>query len=241
MMVLNALTPLLDYVLILSPVLCLFAAWFWITPSSLMGLRVAILLIAFMFTRDLMTPCGLWMVGGKPVLQFHANVWILALLGVASILLITCLARLAPALWRLVTGFKGNRACGLAIGMAAGCAIGIPIRIYQGIESPPLPWMLGFVFFAFAGNALEEVLFRGMLQGLLERVTSAQRAALGSAIAFSACHAYLAFILTQVGWPIMLFTLVEGLVCAQVRLWWGTVPAVVAHGTAIALLGAPMG
>lgn len=239
-MVLDALTPLLDYVLALSPILALFSAWFWITPCSLMGLRSAIVLIAFILTRDMMTPRGLWIVGGKPALQFHANAWILVLLGLASILLITCLARLAPALWRLVTGFKGNRACGMAAGVAAGCVIGLPLRIYQGMETPPLAWMLGFVVFALGGNALEEVLFRGVLQGLLETQTSAQRAALGSALAFSACHAYLAFILTQVGWPIMLFTLVEGLVCAQVRLRWGTVPAVAAHGTAIALLGAPM-
>ncbi|MGR6655064.1 hypothetical protein [Pseudomonas mosselii] len=82
MMVLNALTPLLDYLLTLSPVLGLFAVWFWVTPCSLMGLRLAILLTAFLLTRDLMTPCGLWRVGGKPALQFHANVWILTSLGI---------------------------------------------------------------------------------------------------------------------------------------------------------------
>jgi len=64
-MVLDALTPLLDYVLALSPILALFAAWFWITPCSLMGLRLAIVLIAFILTRDMMTPRGLWIVGGK--------------------------------------------------------------------------------------------------------------------------------------------------------------------------------
>ncbi|MFB3802764.1 type II CAAX prenyl endopeptidase Rce1 family protein [Pseudomonas sp. K1(2024)] len=83
--------------------------------------------------------------------------------------------------------------------------------------------------------------FEVYCRAFLETQTSAQRAALCSAVAFSACHVYLAFMLTQAGWPIILFTLVEGLVCAQVRLWWGTVPAVLAHGTAIALLGVPMG
>lgn len=238
---LDAFTPLLNYLLALFPILGVFAVWYRITPASQLGLRVAVVVIAFIFARDMMTPHALWSIGSKPALQFHANPWVLALLGVASILLIACLARLAPALWRLVTGFKGNRACGAAVGVAAGCAIGLPLRIYQGIEAPPILWLLGFMLFAFAGNALEEVLFRGVLQGLLETQTSAQRAALCSAVAFSACHVYLAFMLTQAGWPIILFTLVEGLVCAQVRLWWGTVPAVLAHGTTIALLGVPMG
>ncbi|WP_440137889.1 hypothetical protein [Pseudomonas boreofloridensis] len=163
---LDAFTPLLNYLLALFPILGVFAVWYRITPASQLGLRVAVVVIAFIFTRDMMTPHALWSIGSKPALQFHANPWVLALLGVASILLIACLARLAPALWRLVTGFKGNRACGAAVGVAAGCAIGLPLRIYQGIEAPPILWLLGFMLFAFAGNALEEVLFRGVLQGL---------------------------------------------------------------------------
>ncbi|WP_309109608.1 CPBP family intramembrane glutamic endopeptidase [Pseudomonas brassicacearum] len=136
--------------------------------------------------------------------------------------------------------FKGNRVVGFTMGVMAGCMIGIPLRLHQGIELAAAPWLLGFAAFALGGSALEEVLFRGMLQGLLERHTSPIRAALGSAIAFSACHLYLAFMLTQVGWPILAFTFFEGLVCASVRLKWGTVPAIAAHGTAIGLLGIPL-
>ena len=239
-MVPDALAPLLDYLSTLSPVLALFAAWFWITPRSQTGLRLAIVLIAFICARDMMTPYKLWAIGGHPILQFHASARILVVLGVTSMLLIGCLAKAAPELWRLIIGFKGNRGTGLAIGLAAGCAIGLPLRLYQGVEMAPAVWMLGFVVLAFGGNALEEVLFRGALQGLLETATSPQRAAIGSGIAFSACHAHLAFILTHAGWPVIVFTFIEGLVCAQVRLKWGTIPAVVTHGTAITLLGAPL-
>lgn len=58
MMALDALTSLVDYVPVLSPILALFTAWFWITPCSLMGLRLTIGLIAFILTRDMMTPRG---------------------------------------------------------------------------------------------------------------------------------------------------------------------------------------
>ncbi|VVN40702.1 hypothetical protein PS862_04030 [Pseudomonas fluorescens] len=96
------------------------------------------------------------------------------------------------------------------------------------------------VVLAFGGNALEEVLFRGFLQGHLEHHTSALRAALVSAVAFAACHAFLALRVTRIGWPILLFTLVEGLVCSFVRVRYGVNAATAAHGTAILLIAAPM-
>lgn len=235
-----ALSALLNYLLLVMPLLGLFALWYCLTPQRHTGLRLAIVLIGFICARDLMTPHELWRLGGHPALQFHANGWVLVALGGSSVVLIAVLARCAPALWQLVVAFKGNRATGLAMGVAAGCAIGLPVRLYLGVEVAALPWLLGFAVLAFAGNALEEVLFRGMLQGLLERSTSAQRAAWGSAIAFCACHVYLAFILTSAGWPVMLFTFVEGIACAQIRLRWGTVPAIATHGTAICLIGAAM-
>lgn len=240
-MVLDALNVLLDYASRLLPAFGLFAAWFCLTPRSQTGARLLILVMAFVFARDLMTPFKLWAIAcGGLHLQFHANPMVLASLGITSILMVAMLARLTPEQWKWVVGFKGNRVVGFTMGVMAGCMIGIPLRLHQGIELAAAPWLLGFAVFALGGNALEEVLFRGMLQGLLERHTSPIRAALGSAIAFSACHLYLAFMLTQVGWPILAFTFFEGLVCASVRLKWGTVPAIAAHGTAIGLLGIPL-
>ena len=37
----------------------------------------------------------------------------------------------------------------------------------------------------------------------------------------------------------MLFTLIEGLACALVRMRYGVLPATVAHGTAILLIAVP--
>lgn len=240
-MALEALPALSGYLLRALPLLGVAAAWLCSTPRTQTGMRLLILIVTFVGLRDLMTPSGLWAIGAEPSLRFHADPWLLAALGVGSIALMVLLARALPDVWQLLSGFKGNRSTGIAIGIAAGCLIGLPIRLHLQLEYPPLPWLLGFAVFAFAGNALEEVLFRGMLQGHLQRHTSAQRAALGSACAFCACHGYLAFVLTDIGWPIILFTFVEGLVCAQIRLRHGTWPAAAAHGTAIWLIGAPMG
>ncbi|NIE75257.1 CPBP family intramembrane metalloprotease [Pantoea sp. Ap-967] len=239
-MPLEALPILQGYLWRLLPLLGLFALWLWLTPRSQAGMHVLILLLAFVCTRDMMTPSAIWALGGEPPLRFHANPWVLAALGTGSLALLGLLARGLPTCWQWVVGFKGNRTAGIALGVAAGCLIGLPIRLHLGLGLAPLPWLLGFATLALAGNALEEVLFRGMLQGLLEQHTSPWRAALGSACAFAACHGYLALVLTDLGWPVMLFTFVEGLVCAAVRLKWGTWPAAAAHGSAILLIGAPL-
>jgi hypothetical protein len=42
---------------------------------------------------------------------------------------------------------------------------------------------------------------------------------------------------TDVGWPLLLFTLYEGLICAFLRMYRGVIPAACAHGVAIFLLG----
>jgi membrane protease YdiL (CAAX protease family) len=207
-------------------------------------LQIVILLLTFVLMRDVMTPLRLWSLSGDVQIGFVSNPFVLAVLGALSLAIIAVLARIAPELWQLVVWRKGNLVAGLALGIAAGCAIGVPLRLYQGIGISELagywPWLMGMIVLAYGGNALEEVLFRGFLQGHLECHTSALRAALISAVAFSACHSFLALSITGIGWPILLFTLLEGLVCAFVRMRYGVIAATAAHGTAILLIATPM-
>ena len=94
--------------------------------------------------------------------------------------------------------------------------------------------------FALCGNLVEEVLFRGFLQAHLEDQlpgrTGRWRAALLSALTFAAGHLVLAFLLTDLGWPILAFTFLEGLVCAVIALRHGVLGATVAHAGAIFML-----
>jgi uncharacterized protein len=94
--------------------------------------------------------------------------------------------------------------------------------------------------FALCGNLVEEVLFRGFLQAHLEDQLPGRsgrwRAALLSALIFAASHLVLAYIVTGLGWPILAFTLLEGLVCAVIALRHGVLGATVAHGGALFVL-----
>ena len=242
-MVSQGLVVLLNYGLHLAPGLLLFGLWFGLTPKSLPAMRILILLAAFVLMRDVMTPLGMWALSDDVQIAFTANAFVLAALGGLSVLLVVGLVRVAPELWRLVVWTRGHRALGLAVGFAVGCLIGVPLRLYQGIEPHAIPgywvWLPGMVVLAYGANALEEVLFRGFLQGYLEQQVTPLRAALISGVAFAACHAFLALSVTQLGWPVLLFTLIEGLACALVRMRHGVLAATACHGTAILLIAVP--
>ena len=242
-MIAEGLVVLLDYTLYLLPGLALFGFWFALTPKTQTALRIVIVLLAFVLMRDAMTPLGMWSLNGDLQIGFLANPFVLVMLGVSSLLLVALSARLLPDLWQLVVRFKGNRLAGLVLGIAVGCLIGLPLRLYQGAETAIpgyWPWLLGMAVLAYGANALEEVLFRGFLQGYLELHVSALRAALISAVAFSALHDFLALSVTQLGWPVLLFTLIEGLACGLVRMRYGVVASTATHGTAILLIAVPM-
>ncbi|MDQ0668575.1 MULTISPECIES: CPBP family intramembrane glutamic endopeptidase [unclassified Pseudomonas] len=239
-MIAEAFAVLVHYGIYLLPGLILFGLWFGLTPKTLPGLRIVILLLAFVLMRDAMTPLGMWSLSREVQIEFTANPWVLAALGGLSLGLIALLARLAPELWQLTVLFKGNRWAGLALGLGAGCLIGLPLRLYQGIEPVYWAWLMGMLVLAYCANALEEVLFRGFLQGYLEQHVTPLRAALLSGLAFAACHSFLALSVTQLGWPVLAFTLIEGVACGLVRMRYGVVAATATHGTAILLIAVPM-
>ncbi|KTB66580.1 CPBP family intramembrane glutamic endopeptidase [Pseudomonas allii] len=242
-MITQGMVVLIHYSMYLAPGVLLFGLWFALTPKSLTVLRILILLMAFVLMRDVMTPLGLWSLGSEVQLGFTANAFVLAALGGLSVLLIAGLMRLAPDLWRLIVWSRGARGVGLAIGLAVGGLIGVPLRFYQGIDVSAIPgywvWLPGMVVLAYGANALEEVLFRGFLQGYLEQHVTPLRAAFISGVAFAACHTFLALSVTQLGWPVLLFTLLEGLACALVRMRYGVLAATLTHGTAILLIAVP--
>ncbi|ROM34184.1 abortive phage infection protein [Pseudomonas poae] len=243
-MIAEGMVMLTHYVTRLTPGVLLFGLWFALTPRALPAMRILILLAAFVLMRDVMTPLHMWSLGSSAQIAFTDNAFVLAALGGLSVLLIMWLARLAPELWRLVRWFIGHPAIGLAIGLAVGCLMGVPLRVYQGIDVSEIHgywvWLPGMVVLAFGGNALEEVLFRGFLQGYLEQQVTPMRAALISGVAFAACHSFLALSVTALGWPVLLFTLIEGLACAWVRMRYGVLPATLTHGTAILLIAVPL-
>ncbi|HIY64923.1 MAG TPA: CPBP family intramembrane metalloprotease [Candidatus Agrococcus pullicola] len=238
---------LLPYLLLILPGIVLITLAFLLVRSANPILRVVMLILGFILIRDAMTPTGLWEFGVAngmtPWLRMSHDPFVLVAFGLGSLVLVGA-TLIDPKLRRLVTwgrprpvpiiaGFTGGV---LAAAPFVLLSMGTPISERGGDVA--LATLLPLAFMAFAGNFSEEVFFRGYLQGWLEQQMPKLRAALSSGVIFAACHVFLATTVTDVGWPLLVFTLVEGLVCALLRMRWGVIPAAIAHGTAIFLMSA---
>ncbi|GAA2112077.1 CPBP family intramembrane glutamic endopeptidase [Actinomadura alba] len=240
------LPDLLDYGFRILPGLILIGACFALSRGE--GdplLRIIALVLGFILIRDAMTPLGFWRFGtadAVPWLRFTGEAGILLSFGVATLVLTAGVLRLDRDLRTLVRWGRFDVAT-VALGVGGGVLAAAPILAASpftplaerggAVALTLLPVLL---LFCLAGNLAEEVLFRGFLQGYLERRSSAIRAALLSGLLFAACHVFLASTVTDAGWPLLAFTLYEGLICAFLRMRKGVIAAALAHGIAIFLM-----
>ncbi|WP_226353883.1 CPBP family intramembrane glutamic endopeptidase [Pseudonocardia sp. ICBG601] len=238
-------TFLVDYPLRLLPGLIVVGATFVLIGRSSPLLRIVLLVTGFVLVRDAMTPLGLWSIGPAP----HGLLWLrlspdpVVLLGMGTVGVAASLAvAYGPRDLRglVVWGRLGPRSLLAALGGAAVLLVPltavlwtVPVEQRGGAVAVGL--LPALAVLAFGGNLLEEVLFRGLLQGHLAgpRAFGAVRAVVASGLLFAVGHVVLATTVTDLGWPILVFTAAEGLVCAWVRHGHGVLAATLTHGTVI--------
>ncbi|MFI6541167.1 lysostaphin resistance A-like protein [Nonomuraea sp. NPDC050547] len=208
-------------------------------------LRIVLLIFGFVLIRDAMTPIGFWRLGTTgvaPWLRLTDHAGVLLVFGVSTLGLTALILRLDRGLRAMVSWGRFNTAT-VGMGLGGGALAAAPVLLLSQLAplsgrggAVALSLLPALLFFCLAGNLAEEVLFRGFLQGRLETHSSPRRAAVLSALLFAACHAFLASTVTDVGWPLLAFTLYEGLICAYLRMRSGVIAAALAHGIAIFLL-----
>jgi len=240
------LSALGSYMMKLGPGFLLVFLLLFLGGRHSRGLRIFIYLLGFILMRDLMTPFGFWTFGSGPVfwLRFAADGALLAVLSLAS-LGMSALVLVNERRWgNRPVWFKEQAGRGILAGLLGALAVTLPLLLaYRGI----LPGERGGVFPAsliplvfflgLSGNLLEELLFRGSLQPWLEKKgLSGLRAALSSGLLFGLCHVFLAYTVTDAGWPLVLFAAWEGILCGFINRKFGLVPAVLTHGLAVSLL-----
>ncbi|HEX7866241.1 MAG TPA: CPBP family intramembrane glutamic endopeptidase [Variovorax sp.] len=206
-------------------------------PRTLIGARIAVHILFFIFARDAMSPAGFWQLGaGSMRLTAPAPV-LFALAGMSAALFVG-VAWLERVEWRRGGRLVSSVLWGV-LGAAVVTVVAAALKTALGLPSLPKPdaaMLLPILVFALLGNAYEELLFRGMLQQRLAQHMAPTRAAVVAAVLFSLCHAWLALIVTRVGLPVLVFTLIEGLVAGFVYRRAGLSAATLAHGLAIAAL-----
>ena len=236
---------LIHYIFRITPGVIAFFIFFYLVPRSLKLLRIVGFILLFALTRDAMTPEGLWTITNSLEIRFISQPNILLFLAFSSVALVI--------LSHFVIGNLRDRGLWLkrpvfesvGIGLFSGVLVALLpycVRILTAQTSSPRPG--GFALIAsifaltFLGNLLEETIFRGHFQTYLsEQNLSRVRVILLSGLMFSICHTFLAFTVTNVGWPILIFTMYEGTICAFLRERNGLLAAAIAHGTGLFLVG----
>lgn len=236
---------ILPYITRIIPAVAVIGLLILLLPKKSIEFRITAYILLFIAIRDAMTPAGLWRFGAEGFfwLRFAENGATLLVLGALSAGLAVTILLLDSQARSLVVWWKGARISAMASGIAGAFIVFLPfVFLYAGtdLQSRGGAVAAGLVapiaVMAFAGNFLEETLFRGFFQGIMETHAGGLRAALASGAMFAAGHVFLATTITGVGWPILIFTLYEGSVAALVRMRFGLAAATLTHGGAIFLL-----
>lgn len=233
---------LLAYTLRLLPGLLLGALFLFLLPRNLLEVRIASYILLFVLVRDVMTPVGLWTLHPAS-LTLSTSPLQLTVLGVLCGTIVAALVRFDTDARALFSWFRGRVGVAIVTGVAGALFLGLVVALaHWWIEHPIFSLRVtGFtlvlmLLFALVGNLLEEVLFRGYVQGYMERHVSPLRAAILSGVCFAFCHTLLALAVTHAGWVLLAFTLTEGVVAGLVCMRCGVVAATLTHGGAIFLI-----
>ncbi len=231
---------LIEYFFKVLPALGI-AVLFWFTVKPDPKLRIGIYILLFVLFRDAMTGAKLWSFGveGGFWIRLGDSPFNLILLGFLSLTLVAGLWKFDIENRKLVLWFRGNKLAGALAGILSALLISSPVWALNvfyssaNLKTVSSDLLLPLFWFAICGNLYEEFLFRGYVRGLAEEKYGRIRAALISGTAFAFFHIYLAVTVSSVGFPLLLFTLWEGIICGLLASRWGIYSSTIAHGGAI--------
>ncbi len=239
---------ILDYFLTITPGLVLGAALFLFLRKAHPLFHLLIFIFIFIFTRDAMTPLGLWSIGNEGFLwiRFIPDPVILTIIGASCVFFVFLMQFISPELAKRITWFEGSRWLGIIAGITGAVIAALPVILIY-LTGVPMAERGGAVsarlipavlYMALFGNLYEEILFRGYLYGWLTGKENMKPvfAGLLSGVFFSFGHIFLAYNVTNVGISILIFALWEGCLAGLVRSRFGLIPAVLTHGLAVFLL-----
>lgn len=232
------------YLIRVLPALLLAVLMFWLVRRT-PRLRIVLYLALFVLARDVMTPLELWRFGGQGFfwMRLFKDPWFLVVFGLLCLGIALALYFLDAANRPLFRWIRGNPLLGFTWGIVGMLIVVAPLAIpymhtdmaARGgyVATSHLPAIL---VFALLGNLLEEALFRGYVLGWFAEQTNLIEAGIASGVVFAFCHIYLAITVSDIGYPLLAFTLWEGVIAGLVGARGGVLPATLTHGGAIFVL-----
>jgi len=240
----STLSILIEYTARILPGLTVLAAVFFVFRKSA-PVRILLYVAFFVLVRDALTPLGLWSLGVEGFLwiRLHDDPLFVTLFGIASLIIMGGIILLDKENRRHIRFFAHSPVVGICFSLAGCVLVVLPLGIiYRFVDisfrggAVASSLILPVFVFAIFGNFFEEGLFRGYVLGLLKEKYSPLMSGILSGLIFSACHVFLAVTVTDIGYPILVFALWEGVIAGVVGTRFGLIPATLTHGGAIFLL-----
>ena len=242
---LETLISMTSYISLILPGLIFIILFFiFIKPDS--NLRIIIYIFSFVLMRDAMTPAGLWAIGKADNvlwIRLSRDPLFLILFGLFSLIIMAGLYFFDRDNRKYLIWFRDSKIYGVLYGLTGALIIVSPFfLLYKNRDITLRGGTIGadlifpILLFAVFGNFFEEGLFRGYVLGFLKQKQSPIAAGINSGIIFAFCHIYLAVTVTNIGLPLLLFTLWEGIIAGLIGTKYGIIPSTIAHGGAIFLL-----
>ncbi|MFO7917345.1 MAG: CPBP family intramembrane glutamic endopeptidase [Anaerolineae bacterium] len=244
MMMQRVLDSLIPYLSLVTPGLVLGAVMLYVVRNE-HRLRITVYVALFVLLRDAMTPLGLWSLGTEGFfwIRLSENPGFLVAFGLGSLGLVLVLVRFDRENRPSLIWIRERSIEGWWVGGLGAAIVVLPLAlIYRSTPQAarggavPTGILPALLIFALFGNLLEEMLFRGYVLGELTLQMRPIRAGVLSGVVFAFCHIFLATTVTDVGSPLLLFTLWEGAIAGLVGARYGIGPATVTHGGAVFLL-----
>lgn len=208
--------------------------------------KIFLLIMGFILIRDAMTPMGFWQFGltnSVVRLRFTDDQFILLGLSTVSLILTLVIVYVNRSMKHFLYWRGRSLIQSILAGLVGSFVVLVPfLFLYQYIDISirgglvVTSLLLPLLLMSLVGNFMEEVLFRGYLQGYFQKSMENWRAIILSGLFFSAGHIFLASTITDLGVAILLFTLYEGLTCAFVRMKYGILSSTLTHGLTIFVL-----
>ena len=238
-------TLLLDYFLRFLPGAILGVILLLLLPKKEISIRILIYIMLFILIRDTMTPLNFWSFGrsGFFWIRFAENPRLVIVIGLASALTIFVINYYEGDLKKLLVWYSGNAVKDILMGIVGAFIVIFPLAVvysFVPLENRggivPTYMLIPIFVLALFGNFYEEALFRGYLQGYLEKNMGVFKAALLSGVLFGFGHSFLAITVTGVGTPLLIFATYEGIIAGVIRAKYGLIGATITHGIAIFIL-----
>jgi len=232
---------LIEYLIRLTPASVVYIFIMAVVPKNVSVPRIAVHILFFVLARDAMTGNDFWQITSGSLRFTTSSEILLALAAISTVLIATIIKQERVALTN-ATWIKVDMKNTILLGIVGAIGVSVVAAMLKGVanlESVPKPQMkLWPVLLAFSliGNMYEELLFRGAVQTKLHEMMNPIRAILASGAIFCMCHTFLAITVTSIGAPVLIFTLIEGMVAAYVYHKAGLVASSLTHGLAIFIL-----